>query len=102
MNQPFRPTPAATVNIDVSGSSQRVLITADSCNSVRVMNNGTATVWIGFGDATVTAATTTGMPVGPGTTEVLRFANKSGSPLYATAIAAGATGKIYFTPGTGV
>jgi hypothetical protein len=41
------------------------------------------------------------MPVGPGVTEILRFANKDGSALYATAIAAASTGKIYFTPGTG-
>lgn len=102
MNQPFRPTPAATVNIDVSASSQRVLITADSANAIRVMNNGTATVWVGFGDVTVTSALATAMPVGPGTTEVLRFTNKSGSALYATAIAAGSTGKVYFTPGTGI
>ena len=102
MQQAFRPTPAATVNIDVSASSQRVLITADSCNAIRVMNNGTATAWIGFGDVTVTAAVATGMPVGPGVTEVLRFTNKSGAALYATAIAAGSTGKIHFTPGTGI
>lgn len=102
MQQAFRPTPAATVNIDVSGSSQRVLITADSCNAIRVMNNGTATAWIGFGDVTVTSAVATGMPVGPGRDYIFRFTNKSGSALYATAIAAGATGKIYFTPGTGI
>jgi hypothetical protein len=101
MIQAFRPTPAATVNIDVSSSSQRVLITADSCNAIRVMNNGTATVWIGFGTVAVTSAVATAMPVGPGVTEILRFANKDGSALYATAIAAASTGKIYFTPGTG-
>lgn len=102
MQQAFRPTPASTVNIDVSASSQRVLITGDAANAVRVMNNGTATAWIEFGDATITAATTTGMPVGPGVTEVVRFRNDSGAPLYAAAIAAGATGKIHFTPGNGI
>jgi hypothetical protein len=101
MFQAFRPNPAGTVNIDVSGSNQRVLITPDSANSIRVMNNGSATVWIVFGDVTATASLTTSMPVGPGTTEVLRFTNKSGAALYAAAIAAAATGKIYFTPGTG-
>jgi hypothetical protein len=101
MIQAFRPTPAATVNIDVASTTGRVLITADSCNAIRVMNNGTATAWIGFGDITATAAIATGMPVGPGVTEILRFTNKSGAALYATAIAAASTGKIYFTPGTG-
>ena len=102
MQQAFRPTPNSTVNIDVSASSQRVLITADSCNAIRVMNNGSATVWIDFGTIAVAAAVATGTPVGPGTTEVLRFQNKDGSRIYAAAIAAGATGKIYFTPGNGV
>ena len=102
MHQPFPPTPNSTVNIDVSASNQRVIITADAANSIRVMNNGTATVWIDFGTVAVTAALTTSMPVGPGPTEVLRFQNKDGSRLYAAAIAAGATGKIYFTPGNGV
>lgn len=102
MIQPFRPTPAATVNIDVSASSQRVLITADAANCIRIMNNGTATVWVEFGDVTVSASTTADFPIGPGVTEIVRFQNKSGAPLYAAAIAAGATGKIYFTPGNGV
>lgn len=102
MQQAFRPNPAGTVNIDVSSSNQRVLITGDAANAVRVMNNGTATAWINFGDVTVEAAVATGMPVGPGVTEVLRFRNDSGAPLYAAAIAAGSTGKIYFTPGNGI
>lgn len=102
MQQAFRPTPNATVNIDVSGSSQGVLVTPDAANAIRVMNNGTATAWINFGPSSVTAAVATSMPVGPGTTEVLRFQNKDGSPLYVAAIAAGATGKIYFTPGNGI
>lgn len=99
--QAFRPTPNATVNIDVSSSNQRVVITDGAANAVRVMNNGTATVWIDFGPVAVTAALATSMPVGPGVTEVLRFQTKDGSRLYAAAIAAGSTGKIYFTPGNG-
>lgn len=98
--QPFRPRQALTVNIDVSSSSQAVWI--GRCDSLRVMNNGTATVWIALGDSTVTASTTTSMPIGPGGTEVIRFQNNDLSPFYAAAIAAGSTGKIYFTPGDGV
>ena len=44
MVRSFSPAQANTVNIDVSATSQRVLV--GSCNSpmtVRVMNNGTAT-----------------------------------------------------------
>jgi hypothetical protein len=63
------------------------------------MNNGTATAWITFGDNTVTAVATSGLPVGPGVTEVLTVPIIA--PLYVAAIAAGSTGKIYFTPGMG-
>jgi hypothetical protein len=102
MQQPFRPTPGATVNIDVSASSQRVLVAATGCVSVRVHNAGTAVAFIAFGDGAITATTTASVPVAAGTTEVLRFANTSGAPLYAAAIADGATGRIYFTPGDGI
>lgn len=101
MATPFQPQPAQTVNIDVSAASQRVAI-AGAPGSVRVMNNGTATVWINHGDVTVTAAVATGMPVGPGVCEVLSFPNGSAVTFYIAAIAAGATGKIHFTPGSGI
>lgn len=101
MATPFQPQPAKTVNIDVSGTTQRVAI-AGAPGSVRVMNNGTATVWITHGDVTVEAALATGMPVGPGVTEVLSFPNLTATTFYIAAIAAGATGKIYFTPGSGI
>lgn len=98
--QPFAPYPAATVNINVSSSTQRVLI-GTSAPCIRIMNNGTATVWVNFGDVTVTASTTTGMPVGPGVTEVIKY-DGNGGAIYAAAIAAGSTGSIYFTPGLGI
>lgn len=103
MIQPFRPSPAATVNIDVSSSSQAVKI-ADGVGivHVRVMNNGSATAWITFGSSTVTAVATSSVPVASGGTEVFSFANNDGSALYVAAIAAASTGKIYFTPGVGV
>lgn len=98
---PFVPKAAGTVNIDVSASSQRVdLDTFVGEQQVRVMNDGTATVWINFGDSTVTAALATSMPVGPGVTEVITV--RGGSAINVAAIAAGSTGKIYFTPGAGV
>lgn len=98
---PFIPGAAATVNIDVSSSSQSVdLGTFIGEQQLRVFNNGTATVWVEFGASTVTAALATGMPVGPGVTEILTI--RGGSAIYAAAIAAASTGKIYFTPGNGV
>lgn len=101
--QPFSPSPASTVNIDVSASSQRVAVPARVGGTFRIMNNGTATVWVEFGNSSVTASMTTGFPVAPGAIEVLRCQNTSdGSGIYAAAIAAAATGKIYFTPGDGI
>lgn len=91
----------ATVNITVGAASARVAV--GNCDQVRVMNNGTATVWIAFGDGTVTTTTGAGMPVGPGVTEVLSVPlNLVGAAPNIAAIAAGATGIIYFTPGTGL
>ena len=99
--QPFRPFAAKTVNIDVASSSARIEIT--TCDTVRVMNNGTATAWVDFGDVTITASLTTSFPVGPGVIEVLKVPRSvDGARRYAAAIAAGSTGKIYFTPGEGI
>lgn len=103
MVRSFSPAKDNTVNINVSGSSQRVLVAKrNSPISVRIMNNGTATVWINGGDVTVTATTTTGVPVGPGVHEVLTFSPGQDGKLYIAAIAAGATGRIYFTEGEGL
>jgi hypothetical protein len=96
--KPFEPG-GATVNIDVSGSSQSVKFGADPVDQVRVMNNGTATAWIAFGSGSATAALASGIPVGAGATEV--FTTPANADFVA-AIAAGATGKIYFTPGAGI
>ena len=99
---PFTPKSAGTVNIDVAGTTANVAVTTQpGVTQVRVMNNGTATAWITFGDSAVTATTTTGVPVGPGVTEVFTV-SKNVTAIYAAAIAAGATGRIYFTPGSGV
>lgn len=92
----------STVNIDVSSSSQAVAIDIDGGTaSVRVCNNGTATVWIKFGGSTVAAALASGVPIGPGVTEIWGVSDTV-SGLYAAAIAAGSTGKVYFTPGGGI
>jgi hypothetical protein len=98
--KPFLPG-GATVNIDVSSSTGAVQIAAgdNSIFQVRVMNNGTATAWIAFGTATLSATTTAGIPIGPGVTEVFSV---SANPVWVAAIAAGSTGKIYFTPGSGI
>ena len=98
----FIPSPAGTVNINVSGSNQTVsLAVTGGPQQVRMMNNGTATVWDNVGPTGVTAALASGMPVGPVVTEVITIPY-FGTPPFAAAIAAGATGNIYFTPGYGI
>jgi len=99
----FSPIPGGTTNINVSGTSQNVLVeNRNGPITVRIVNNGTATVWLKSGGATVTATTTTGFPIGPGVHEVLTFSPDAAGNLYIAAIAAGATGIVYFTPGVGL
>lgn len=103
MVEPFGAIPASTVNIDVSSSSQRVAISGEE-TEIRIMNDGTATVWLNFGDSTVTASVSSGFPVGAGVVEVLstKKMNVNRSGMNIAAIAAGSTGKIYFTRGVGI
>jgi hypothetical protein len=103
MNRSFSPAQNNSVSIDVSATSQRVLV--GNCNApmtVRIMNNGTATVWINWGDVTVTANTTNSLPIGPGVHEVLTFSPDQGGLLYIAAIAVGVSGRIFFTQGQGI
>ncbi len=100
----FIPT-GDTVNIDVSAASQAVLIgpnPAAGAVVVRIMNNGSATVWINLGPSTVTATTAAGIPIPAGGIEVMTVPHNSTNLIYASVIAAGATGRIYFTPGSGI
>ena len=99
---PFQPVAAGTVNIDVGATTANVSVASGNAyRQVRVMNNGTATAWINHGGSAVEAALATGLPIGPGVTEVLTLPPSDGT-LYIAAIAAAATGKIYFTPGSGI
>lgn len=100
---PFRPNDGATVNIDVSSSSQKVdLANGNGAFPVRVMNDGTATAWIKFGITTsLTATTSADIPIPAGAIEVLTVPPLGGAAFVA-AIAAGSTGTIYFTPGQGI
>lgn len=99
--QPFIPVPNSTVNIDVSSTSQRVAL--GNPDQIRLMNNGTATVWFAMGNSSVTTDATTGTPLPAGAIEVMTVpTNLSGATVYVAAIAAASTGKVYFTPGTGV
>lgn len=97
MSAAFSPGPD-TANIVVSAASQRETFKGDNAlRSVRIYNDGTATVWVAFGDGTVNAALASAMPVGAGVCEVVTT-----SATHVAAIAAGSTGTIYFTAGNGI
>lgn len=99
----FSPTGDDTAQINVGASSGRVKLGDMSGPiQIRFMNNGTATVWIKFGDVTVTADTTNDIPVAPGYTGGFTIIPPTSGPLYVAAIAAASTGIIYFTPGVGI
>lgn len=103
MMKPFKPT-GDTVNIVVGAASARAALGPESSNGVlqcRVMNNGTATVWINFGNGTVAATLATGIPIGAGRDEVFTVPAVA-TTVNVAAIAAAASGTIYFTPGEGM
>jgi hypothetical protein len=96
-------SPGKTVNIAVGAASQAVKVSDQrGVQQVRVKNDGTATVWVAFGDSAVAASTASGIPLGSGETEGFTVMAPINGPLYAAAIAAGSTGTIYFTPGSGI
>jgi hypothetical protein len=74
-------------------------------NQYRVLNAGTVTVFLGVGGsaaaantaATVVTSSQTGIPLLPGTDEILSFAPNS----YFTGITASGTAVVYITPGDG-
>lgn len=94
--KPIRPTGGATVNIDVAATTANVALT--SGDQQWICNDGTATAWIKFGDSAVTAALATAAPIRSGVDVVLTIPTGA---THIAAIAAGATGKIYFTPISG-
>jgi hypothetical protein len=96
---PFHPA-GDTVNLAVSTSTGNVQIISDTIpifHSVRIYNSGSVTVFVSFGDTnSITALTTTGMPIPAGNTEVFGI-----SEGYIAAISASGSGTIYITPGDG-
>lgn len=91
-----------TVNIVVSAATQVIEI-VPAGDVVRIFNGGTATVFIKFGASNVTATLAAGIPIGAGVTEIETPKERdTNNRLYVAAIAVGASGTIYFTPGVGI
>ena len=95
----FAPMAGATVNVDVAAATANVQVMPTGTSGlyqVCLMNAGTATAWVRFGDNTVTATLAGGFPIGPNQIGLI-----SVTGTHMAAIAAGATGKVYATPGAG-
>lgn len=103
--RPFRPTPSGTLNVAVAASSTSPLkLTGDQDGptTIRVMNDGSATAWIEFGGSAVTASLTTSFPVPTKGVEKFTVQAMSAGGVWVATIAAGATGNVYFSLGTGL
>jgi len=87
-----------TVTLAVTGTTARVQIqTGPNSPNIRVYNAGTVAVFLSCGDVTITATIATGMPVAPGSVEVIRCGQT-----YIAGISAGTAATVYLTPGAGI
>lgn len=99
-NRAFNPVEDGTVSISASTSSSRIQVqSVVTTNShVRIVNTGAVTIFIKRGVDNTVVATTSDIPIMPGTIEVFTLAGYT----YIAAITASGTGTIYFTPGEGL
>lgn len=103
MVRSFFPTTDGTAHIDATGTSANVKVAVGSTGpiQVRLYNAGTDPVFIRPGSDSTVVATTSDMPVAPGSVEVITLDIPEGGSLWIAAItASGAT--IYFTVGAGI
>jgi hypothetical protein len=92
----FMPNGSATATISATTVTARAAVDQHS-NSARVVNAGTATAFLKFGDSTV-EATTTDMPILSGATETFT----KGAATHIAAITASGTATVYLTSGEGL
>jgi hypothetical protein len=86
-----------TVNLAVTSTTGRVQFqTANNSPQMRLYNAGTVAVFVACGDNTVVATAAAGVPIAPGTVEVLGCAQP-----YVAAITT-TTATLYVTPGNGL
>lgn len=87
-----------TVTLSVTGASSRVQVrTGPTSANVRVYNSGTVAVFLVCGDVAAVATTGTGLPVAPGTVEVLGCNQQ-----YIAGISGGTAATVYLTAGSGI
>jgi hypothetical protein len=94
---PFLPG-GNTVTLSVTGASARVQFQSSSASkAVRIYNSGSIPVFITCGDVAAVATAATGLPVAPGSVEVVGCAQQ-----YIAGISAGTAATLYVTPGDGL
>jgi hypothetical protein len=94
---PFQPG-LPTVTLAVTATTARVQVQPSGNNkSIRVFNSGTVPVFIACGDSAITATTAAGMPIAPGTVEIIGC-----TVTHIAGIAASGTASVYLTPGNGM
>lgn len=103
---PFQPTDGTTVSISATTTSARVKIGGEASLvgariQVRVVNSGTTTAFIKFGDSTV-VATASDIPVLGGQTFIFTVNETSATGQYAAAIMGTGTATVYLTTGVGI
>jgi hypothetical protein len=94
---PFQPG-GPTVTLAVTAATGRSQVQASNNNkSIRVYNSGTVAVFITCGDSAVTATLAAGMPIAPGTVEIIGCAQT-----HVAGISGGTAATLYITPGSGL
>lgn len=88
--------PGTTVSLAASTTSANVSLGSGTGNSLRVYNPTASIAFVRWGGGAQTA-TTSDLPIAPGSVEEFR---KSNSDNVAAILAAG-SGTLYFTPGSG-
>jgi hypothetical protein len=87
-----------TVSLAVTGTSARVQFqTSSASKAVRIYNGGTVAVFIACGDVASVATVAAGLPVAPGSVEVLGCGQQ-----YIAGISGGTAATLYVTPGDGL
>jgi len=97
--QAFRWDGAATVTLSATATTSRVQVQSaeGGTQAVRVYNAGTVPVFVSCGSVVVVATVAAGLPVAPGTVEVLGC-----NQTHIAGITGTGTATLYVTPGTGI
>lgn len=98
---PFAPRKDQTKTLSAGTTTANVQVldnaTSSSNWNAYIYNAGTVAAYISWGGASVTASTSNGLPIPPGTFQVLTL-----NGAYIAAITASGTATLYITEGSGI